>query len=146
MRKQYKTIVLGCLSILIVALGVMVYSFIKVDDYCKSKFFDFLVLEGIQIEILKCSEYSNPFIPRTVKVARVDGDSSQINNFLSVNGFYQTDEYRGMLESGLFAPYSEKIKENDVKFFYRNFDTGLYMLYSRHLLFVNHAGATTFQN
>ena len=154
MHKEYKIAGLGCLGILIVALGVVVYSFIKVDDYCNSKFFDFLVLEGIQIEILKCSD-GDILNPRTILVANISGNNESEKHFLRSNGFSFEEKplwIDGKLESWeredlelQYDPYSNVIDKHDFVYVYTNDAIRLSMIYADNLLFVNH-GASWFQN
>lgn len=144
--QNIKIVGMGCSGLFIICIGFIVYCFLKIDDYCNDEFFDFLHREDVRIEILKCSEFSNPLIPKTVKVASVTGEFIQINQFLSKNGFYQTEDYKGRLGYDVFKPYSDSIKKSHIKYFYDNDKMGLYMLYSNHYLFIVYPGSTSFQD
>jgi|SRR5690606_4043935 len=154
MVKEYKVIGIGCLGLFILFIGFIVYSFLKIDDYCNDEFFDFLHLEDVRIEILKCSE--GDFVnPSTILVVRIAGNNEAVKHFLRSNGFSFEEKplwIDGKLESWerkefakQYEPYNKVISKHDSLYHYSNDTIRLSMIYADNLLFVNH-GASWFQN
>ena len=99
-----KFIILSAFSFILLVQSCLV------QDYCNDRFFDFLHTEDVNIKILKCTE-GKALYPKIIKVASVNGNPTQINNFISKNGFYQTKNYEGRLGYDIYKPYSESIKK-----------------------------------
>ncbi|HLU94039.1 MAG TPA: hypothetical protein VKZ54_07940 [Membranihabitans sp.] len=137
----------------LIIVGVLIINSC-VQNYCRDDFLNFLYLEGVTIEIIKCSE--GDFVnPSTILVVRITGNNESVEHFLRSNGFSFKEKplwIDGKLESWeskeftkQYEPYSKVISKHDSLYHYSNDTIRLSMIYADNLLFVNH-GASWFQN